>query len=127
MICDAPDTFSRWMLEQTALLLEVQGAPTARLQDALTATPLAKPEGHKGPASTDMFRLVLAADDARRVRDFVSRAAEQGLTTPATRERGLGGFEAAWGEYLAFLDQGEARLAALADDRLMNGATRQEG
>jgi hypothetical protein len=111
-LCDAPDTFSRWMLEQTALLLEAQGQPAASLLEALAGEPLAKPEGHRGPAATDMFQLAMTPPEVRRVCGLVARAIAQGLTTPATRARGLGGFEAAWVEYVALLDAAGERTAA---------------
>ena len=105
-LCDAPDTFPRWMLEQTIALAEAQGERVRELVAALEGEPLAKPRDHRGGAVTDMFRLELPLFAARRVHELVCAAVAAGLTTEATRARGLGGFEAAWREYLEHLQQG---------------------
>lgn len=116
-LCDSPQVFSRWMLEQCTELL----GNDARLRDVLarelTGTSLAKPHDHRGGAQTDMFEVVLSLDDAKAIYRIVGEAARGGLTTTQTRPRGLGGFAAAWREYVAHLEriqigrEGSARMS----------------
>jgi hypothetical protein len=108
-LCDSPRYWSRWMLVQCAALLQAQGEPAiaGRLRAALEGESLAKPADHRGPPATDMFALALAAVDAQRARAVIAAAADAGLRTP--EGRGLGGFVAAWDEYLRHLGQGADR------------------
>ncbi len=93
--CDRPEVLSRWMLTETASLLE----PPLRLRLLATlADPLPKPTDHRGGTDTDMFEVTLCAEDIRSVRRAVERAAAAGITTPRTSARGLGGFAEAWRE-----------------------------
>ncbi len=100
-LCDTPDVLSRWMLEQTAELL--QGGLRTELETALGDGPLPKPADHKGGAATDMFQLRLELHQVAAVHRRVAAAAAAGHTTSGTRRRGLGGFEEAWREYVDYL------------------------
>jgi len=97
-LCDTPNVFPRWMLEQTCELLagELREQLTRNLADA----PLDKPSDHRGGAATDMFVLRLPLCHAIAVRDRVRAAVAAGESTSATAGRGLGGFEEAWQEYV---------------------------
>lgn len=101
-LCDTPDVISRWMLEQTAELLE--GALRAELEATLSGPSLPKPDDHKGNAATDMFQLRLARQQVVAVHERVARAVVAGESTSGTRARGLGGFEEAWREYVDHLN-----------------------
>jgi hypothetical protein len=100
-LCNRPDVWSRWMLEQTAALLDASGEPelAARIVHMLDAEPLPKPADHKGGAITDMFLLSLDRHEVERIADVIAAAAARGLRTPAAPARGLGGFVEAWREY----------------------------
>ena len=71
----------------------------------MAGTPLAKPQGHKGGAATDMFVLNLDAGAAAAIAERVAAAAAEGLETSGTEGRGLGGFQEAWREYAEFINQ----------------------
>ena len=101
-MCDTPDVISRWMLEQTAELLE--GALRTALEHSLKGTPVPKPDDHKGDAATDMFQLTLTPEHVLAIHERVAAAVAAGETTSATRSRGLGGFEEAWREYVDHLN-----------------------
>lgn len=101
-LCDTPNVFSRWMLEQTAELLESELAEL--IERAVAGAALPKPADHRGDAATDMFVLRFPREDVVRICARVVAAAEAGETTTATAGRGLGGFREAWGEYLRMLD-----------------------
>jgi hypothetical protein len=96
-ICDRPEVWSRWMLDQTAELLEPELA--TRLAAGRPAAALAKPAGHHGDAATDMFLLDLEPATVRAIACAVRRAIAAGISTSGTRQRGLAGFGEAWREY----------------------------
>jgi len=110
-LSDRPDHWTRWMLEQTLVLLRSDPAATAgeaaaaavlrRLEAALQREPLPKPHDHRGGEVTDMLVLDLAHDEALRVAVVVRRAVADGWRTPGGR--GLGGFQEAWDEYVRWL------------------------
>ena len=93
--CDRPDVLSRWMLTETAALLE---PPLRQRVLEMLAGPLAKPTDHRGGTDTDMFEVTLCPADARSVCRAVEHAVAAGATTPRTSARGLGGFAEAWRE-----------------------------
>ena len=102
-LCDRPDVWSRWMLEQTAALL-ADADLRARLAAHARTAPLDKPSDHRGGSATDMFTLDLTPDEAERILAALESARSKGDTTIATRARGLGGFVEAWAEYHRFLE-----------------------
>ena len=103
-LCDRPDYWSRWMIEQTIELLDdldrrSLAEPLAR---ALLSRPLEKPVGHKGGAAADMHHVVCGTQTRHAIADAMLDAQRAGLTTSGTRARGLGGFAEAWREYSIF-------------------------
>jgi hypothetical protein len=104
-LCDSPRMFSRWMLEQCLELLAADLRLREALERALRGAPLDKPSDHRGGAHTDMFEVTLAPDDAREIHRLIGDAVRGGRTTTQTRPRGLGGFEEAWREYAAYVEQ----------------------
>ena len=94
-LCDRPNVLSRWMLTETASLLE---PPLRQRLLAQLATPLPKPADHRGGPDTDMFEVALSEADAHGVRLAVERAVQAGTRSPGTQSRGLGGFVEAWRE-----------------------------
>ena len=102
-ICDRPDVFSRWMLEQTRELLDASHAEL--LDSALAAPALDKPPDHRGGAATDMYELALEREAVIVISARVAAAVDRGLYTSATRARGLGGFREAWMEYAAYVSR----------------------
>ncbi len=101
-LCDRANVLSRWMLVETASLLE---PPLRQRLLATLAEPLPKPKDHRGGSDTDMFEVTLCAEDLRSVCRAVECAVAAGITTPRTGARGLGGFAEAWRE----LEQASAR------------------
>ena len=116
-LADTPGIWSRWMLEQTLellqhpkLLAQSKVDPNAdyqglvlQLQACLAQSPISKPPGYKGGCGLDMFRLQLEPMDTQVLLALVRQAIEMDVTTSGTIERGLGGFVAAWQEYLGSL------------------------
>ena len=102
--CDRPDYWSRWMLLQCRELIAPLADPAliAMLDDALGSAPLERPVGFKGPQDLHMHRLVMPHAARAQVLELMQRMVAQGVTTPATRTRGLGGFVEAWREYTEF-------------------------
>ena len=89
------------MLEQTMELLD--GELRTELESALGCLPIAKPEDHKGDSATDMMQLTLGRRQVLAVHARVASAVAAGQRTSGTGERGLGGFEEAWREYVDHL------------------------
>ena len=104
-LCDSPYTFSRWMIEQSIELVVDEPELMLVLQQALKDQTLEKPCDHRGGVATDMFVLRLNLDQAGAVYERIRTAALVGQRTTATRERGVGGFVAAWREYVSFLER----------------------
>ena len=94
-LCDRPDYWSRWMLEQTALIVEQAGAGSvsAKLRSAYEGKPLEKPADHKGPIETDMFALTLTKSERAEVVCALDSARWDAKLTNSA------GFVAAWLEY----------------------------
>ena len=115
--CNRPDAWSRWMLGQTSELLAERPELAAPLRNALAGGPLAKPPGHKGGTATDMLVLDLDAAAALAIAEAVERAVAQGVETTGTRGRGLGGFQEAWREYSAFINQQQRETGQMSEAR----------
>ena len=106
VLCDRPDYWSRWMIEQTIELLDEldRQALIEPLSRALKDRPLEKPDDHKGGAGLDMHHLECGLPTRRAIASAMVDAKRLGLTTSGTRGRGLGGFAEAWREYAVFPD-----------------------
>ena len=102
-LCDQPEIWSSWMLTQSAELFAQQGAHdlSVALTRTLSTTPIPVPEGFRGPEATRMYRLNLMPAERELALELIQHAVSEGLSTPATAKRGLGGFREAWSEYLA--------------------------
>ena len=90
------------MLEQCIdLLRQMQEEQLAGcLQTALQSSPVPLPDDHLGPEAARMFAVQLSVADGMRVLEAIERAEQEGMATSATAGRGLGGFVAAWTEYV---------------------------
>ena len=95
------------MLTRTARWVDAPRA--ALLHEAAQATPLPKPDGHKGGPDTDMFEVDLDAETARVILRSVRDAAETYERDRSTPTKGAGqtpaptaslnAYVAAWREY----------------------------
>ncbi len=99
-LCDQPDYWSRWMLEQCIELFQQLDEPdlSQALQRVLQTQPLAMPDDHLGHPATEMFQLRLSPSQHTEAVAAVTAAVARGLTTSGTSNRGLGGFLEAWQE-----------------------------
>ena len=91
------------MLEQCIELFSLHGdSETAPLlHAALDGPALQRPLDFKGPPALHMYRLSLSRAQRQKAYDDMRIMSAAGLTTAATRSRGLGGFVEAWAEYVA--------------------------
>ncbi len=103
-LCDRPDHWTRWMLEQCIDLLgQLERAElSSLLLNAVAQTPIDVPADHKGPAATHVIPLALTPVQRADILQAVMDAERLGLRTPQTAGRGLGGFIEAWREYVDF-------------------------
>lgn len=104
-LCDSPQVFSRWMIEQSVELLRARQIDCDVLVSALNGSALDKPADHRGGRATDMFELALSAGDAEVFVAAIAAAVAEGAQTSGTRDRGLGGFLEAWQEYARSLGE----------------------
>ena len=105
-LCDRPDYWSRWMLDQCMELLHQQNLAALGqvLADAVTDHPLDVPADHAGPPTTRMHRVSLSVALRHEILAALEHASARGMITPQTAGRGLGGFVEAWREYAAYVD-----------------------
>ena len=101
-LCDRPNVWSRWMLEETLELIGSQPDLDELLAGALRTGAVEKPADHSGGELSDMFELQLQTAEVERICEIVRIAVAAGQTTGRTRRRGLGGFCEAWDEYRRF-------------------------
>ena len=108
-LCDQPDYWSRWMLEQCIELFTVlrEEQLVAQLHLALAGDPLPVPPDHKGPAGTQMYNLCLSPEQRTAGVEAIETAAVRGIVTRQTQARGLGGFVEAWREYSVYTEGAE--------------------
>lgn len=123
-LCDRPQLFSRWMIEQSMELVSDHPQLSQLLRQTLISRPLDKPSDHRGGPATDMFVLRLEHRHAAAVYRRVQHATDTGQRTAATSERGLGGFAAAWRDYVGFLAN---EVAALEMSDLADRTHQQHG
>ena len=93
-LCDQPDYWSAWMIDQSANLLDRYQHTnlSARLRQALDTLPLIRPADHKGDERTLMHQLQLSVADRRLALSVIQQALDEGLIKNA-------GYVAAWQEY----------------------------
>ena len=105
-LCDRPDYWSRWMLDQCVDLLQRQNLPGLGqvLADAVADEPLDVPVDHKGPPATRMHRVDLPVAMRHEILAALEHASARGMNTAQTAGRGLGGFVEAWREYAAYVE-----------------------
>ncbi len=99
--CDQPDVVSRWMIEQTAELLDA--GLRERLLAELAEKPIPPPRGHLGDDRADMFVINDLSDVALEISDSVDRAVIAGRRTSATTIHGVGRFGEIWCSYAAYV------------------------
>ena len=112
-LCDRPDYWSHWMLNQCLELIKHQGSTGLQeaIQAALVNEPLHRPADHAGPQSTFMYKFSPSLSLSELLLAEIEKAQKTNITTVATRERGLAGFLAACRELVQFA-QAEAKAAS---------------
>ena len=103
-LCNQPDYWSRWMLEQCIDLLDQldEQSLSKALGVTLAGQALAMPADHYGATATCMYQLSLDAGQRQALLTALQEADRRGLRSAQTRQRGLGGFVAACQEYVGY-------------------------
>jgi len=106
--CEQPDVLSRWVIEQTAELLDddLRGRVLAELD----AEPLPRPSGHVGDRRADMFLINDLGDVALSISVAVGQAVRGGRCTSAVTTLGVRRFDAVWRNYAAYVAAGLANV-----------------
>ena len=99
--CEQRDVLSRWVIEQTAELLDddLRG----RVLAELAAEPLPRPSGHVGDRRADMFLINDLGDVALAVSAAVGQAVRGGRCTSAATTLGVRRFDAVWRSYAGYV------------------------
>ena len=92
--CVQPDVVSRWMIEQTAGLLDA--GLRGRLLAELAEKPLPPPRDHLGDARVNMFVTNELSRVDLEISDSVDRAVVARRRTSATTINGVGRFGEIW-------------------------------
>ena len=104
-LCDQPDYWSAWMIDQCCQLLQVSDVPEAlavaqTLQKDQKKPCLPQPADHTGDSRTQMLQVTITQEQGQLLLGVIEHAARQGLFTQGTQSRGLGGFAEACEELI---------------------------
>ena len=93
-LCDRPDYWSRWMLEQCIDLLQQleERSLAAALDGVLAGASMDTPADHRGGTATEMYRVALPVSQRQALLQAISGAQARNLRTQQTKNRGLAGF-----------------------------------
>ena len=104
-LCDQPDYWSAWMIDQCCQLLQASDVSEAlevdqTLRADLGRSFLPQPPDHSGDVRTQMYQVTITQEQAQLLLGVIEHAARQGLFTQGTQSRGLGGFAEACEELI---------------------------
>ena len=104
-LCDQPDYWSAWMIDQCCQLLQASDVPKAlavaqTLQMDRKKPCLPQPADHTGDSRTQMFQVTITLEQCQLLLGVIEHAARQRLFTQGTKSRGLGGFAEACEELI---------------------------
>lgn len=102
-ICDHPSVLTRWLIEQTLRVCDVDSARL--LKSVLESVPITKPLGHKGGNAIDMFKTSLTREDVAQIASQVERAVKADERTSGPVERDYTHIEKTWLEYLHWCNE----------------------
>ena len=104
-LCDQPDYWSAWMIDQCCELLQFSDVPEATavaltLLADLRKPFLPQPPNHSGDVRTKMYQVTITQEQGHLLLEVIKHAARQRLFTQGTQSRGLGGFAEACEELI---------------------------
>ena len=96
-LCDQPDYWSVWMIDQCWELLQASDVPKAlagaqTLQMDRKKPCLPQPADHTGDSRTQMFQVTITQEQAQLLLGVIEHAACKRAFSQDTQSRGLGGF-----------------------------------
>ena len=104
-LCDQPDYWSAWMIDQCCQLLQASDVSEATAVDQALRADLGRPflpqpPDHSGDVYTQMYQVTITQEQGQLLLGVIEHAARQGLFTQGTQSRGLGGFAEACEELI---------------------------
>ena len=104
-LCDQPDYWSAWMIDQCCQLLQASDVPEAlavaqTLQKDQKKPCLPQPADHTGDSRTQMFQVTITLKQCQLLLSVIEQAACKRAFSQDTQSRGLGGFAQACEELI---------------------------
>ncbi len=104
-LCDQPDYWSAWMIDQCCQLLQASDVSEATVVDQTLRSDLSRPflpqpPNHSGDVRTKMYQVTITQEQGHLLLEVIEHAARQRLFTQGTQSRGLGGFAEACEELI---------------------------
>ena len=96
-LCDQPDYWSAWMIDQCCQLLQASDVSEATAVDQTLRADLSRPFlpqplDHTGGSRTQMFQVTITLEQCQLLLGVIEQAVRQNRVTQDTQSRGLGGF-----------------------------------
>ena len=104
-LCDQPDYWSAWMIDQCCQLLQASDVSEATAVDQTLRADLSRPflpqpPDHSGDVRTQMFQVTITQEQAQLLLGVIDHAAGKRAFSQDTQSRGLGGFAEACEELI---------------------------
>jgi len=104
-LCDQPDYWSAWMIDQCCQLLQASDVSEATAVDQTLRADLSRPflpqpPDHSGDVRTQMFQVTITQEQAQLLLGVIDHAACKRAFSQDTQSRGLGGFAEACEELI---------------------------
>ena len=104
-LCDQPDYWSAWMIDQCCQLLQASDVSEATAVDQTLRADLSRPflpqpADHTGDSRTQMFQVTITQEQAQLLLGVIDHAACKRAFSQDTQSRGLGGFAEACEELI---------------------------
>ena len=104
-LCDQPDYWSAWMIDQCCQLLQASDVSEATVVDQALRADLSRPFlpqplGHSGDVRTQMYQVTITPEQCQLLLGVIDQAAHQRAFSQNTQSRGLGGFAQACEELI---------------------------
>ena len=104
-LCDQPDYWSAWMIDQCCQLLQASDVSEATAVDQtlrgdLSRPFLPQPPDHSGDVRTQMYQVTITQEQAQLLLGVIELAACKRAFSQDTQSRGLGGFAEACEELI---------------------------
>ena len=104
-LCDQPDYWSAWMIDQCRQLLQASDVSEATAVDQTLCADLCRPflpqpPEHSGDVRTRMYQVTITQEQGQLLLNVIEQAVGKRAFSQDTQSRGLGGFAQACEELI---------------------------